>query len=139
MQSHEQIDATRSDEVDAMQSDEQVDAVQPKEHEDSMDVDRHDSMSPGKTKSSPPLPSANDEEHVGSVEDVASMRLATTQLKQEILETLRNISPETLASFLNPTSNTFKAVTKGDKQLVIWRKGIEVFVSLLPSSNTPFD
>ena len=52
------------------------------------------------------------------------------KLQDAIVTTLFRVSPETLASFLSPTVNTFKAVFgKKDVQLVIWRKGLEVFVS----------
>jgi hypothetical protein len=53
----------------------------------------------------------------------------TLKLQDAIVTTLFNVSLATLRSFVNPTVNTFKAVfgTK-DVQLVIWRKGHEVFV-----------
>lgn len=52
------------------------------------------------------------------------------QLQDAVATTLYNVSPETLKSFLSPTVNTIKAVFgKKDVQLVIWRKGLEVFVS----------
>lgn len=52
------------------------------------------------------------------------------KLQDAIVTTLYSLSPETLVSFLSPTVNTFKAVFgKKDVQLVIWRKGLEVFVS----------
>jgi hypothetical protein len=52
------------------------------------------------------------------------------KLQDAIVTTLFNLSLTTLRSFVNPTVNAFKAVfgTK-DVQLVIWRKGLEVFVS----------
>jgi hypothetical protein len=52
------------------------------------------------------------------------------QLQDAIVTTLFNVSQATLRSFVSPTVNNFKAVfgTK-DVQLVIWRKGLEVFVS----------
>ena len=54
----------------------------------------------------------------------------TLKLQDAIATTLFNVSLATLRSFVNPTVNAFKAVfgTK-DVQLVIWRKGLEVFVS----------
>jgi hypothetical protein len=55
----------------------------------------------------------------------------TLQLQDAVVTTLYLASPETLKSFLCPTVHIFKAIFKsnrGDKQLVIWRKGIEVFV-----------
>jgi hypothetical protein len=52
------------------------------------------------------------------------------QLQDAVATTLYKISPETLRSFLSPTVNTIKLVFgKKDVQLVIWRKGLEVFVS----------
>jgi len=52
------------------------------------------------------------------------------KLQDAVVTALFKASPETLASFLSPTVNTFKAVFgKKDVQLVIWRKGLEVFVS----------
>jgi hypothetical protein len=52
------------------------------------------------------------------------------KLQDAVVTTLFNISPDTLKSFVSPTVNTFKAVLgKKDVQLVIWRKGLEVFVS----------
>jgi hypothetical protein len=52
------------------------------------------------------------------------------KLQDAVATTLFSVSPETLANFLSPTVNTFKAVFgKKDIQLVIWRKGLEVFVS----------
>ncbi|KAH8732344.1 hypothetical protein GQ44DRAFT_602345 [Phaeosphaeriaceae sp. PMI808] len=51
------------------------------------------------------------------------------KLQDAIVTTLYNVSPGTLKSFLSPTVNTFKCVFgKKDMQLVIWRKGLEVFV-----------
>jgi hypothetical protein len=55
------------------------------------------------------------------------------KLQDAVVTTLFNVSPETLRSFVSPTVNTFKAVFgKKDVQLVIWRKGLEVFVSHAP-------
>lgn len=51
------------------------------------------------------------------------------QLKGAIATTLFNTSPHTLMSFVDPMVGTFKAAFKGDKQLVIWRKGNAGFVS----------
>ena len=51
------------------------------------------------------------------------------QLQDAVVTALFNISPATLKSFVSPTVDTFKAVLgKKDVQLVIWRKGLEVFV-----------
>ncbi|KAG9192634.1 hypothetical protein G6011_11368 [Alternaria panax] len=51
------------------------------------------------------------------------------KLQDAVVTSLFNISPATLGSFVSPTVNTFKAVfgTK-DMQLVVWRKGLEVFI-----------
>jgi hypothetical protein len=52
------------------------------------------------------------------------------KLQDAVVTILFSISLETLKSFLSPTVNTFKAIFgKKDVQLVIWRKGLEVFVS----------
>ncbi|KAF1831370.1 hypothetical protein BDW02DRAFT_557089 [Decorospora gaudefroyi] len=52
------------------------------------------------------------------------------KLQDAIVTTLFNVSPHTLKSFVNPTVHTFKAIFgKKDIQLVIWRKGVEVFVT----------
>jgi hypothetical protein len=52
-------------------------------------------------------------------------------LQDAIVTALYNVSPDTLKSFLSPTVNTIKAVFgKRDVQLVIWRKGLEVLVSI---------
>jgi hypothetical protein len=53
------------------------------------------------------------------------------QLQDAVATTLYKFSPETLKSFLSPTVNTIKVVFgKRNVQLVIWRKGLEVFVSV---------
>ncbi|KAL1799974.1 hypothetical protein ACET3X_000316 [Alternaria dauci] len=51
------------------------------------------------------------------------------KLQDAVVTTLFNVSPATLGLFVSPTVNAFKAVfgTK-DVQLVIWRKGLEVFI-----------
>ena len=56
----------------------------------------------------------------------------TLQMLHAVATVLYLASPETLKSFLSPTVHAFKAIFKGgrgDAQLVVWRKGIEVFVS----------
>jgi hypothetical protein len=66
-------------------------------------------------------------EHAGLAKDEGVIKL-----QDAIVTTLFKISPDTLKDFVNPTVNTFKAVFgKKDVQLVIWRKGLEVFVSHL--------
>jgi hypothetical protein len=55
------------------------------------------------------------------------------KLQDAVVTTLYNTSPDTLKLFLSPTVNTIKAMFgKKDSQLVIWRKGLEVFVSDTP-------
>ena len=55
------------------------------------------------------------------------------KLQDAIVTTLFCVSPDTLKFFLSPTVNTFKAIFgKKDMQLVVWRKGLEVFVSGRP-------
>lgn len=80
------------------------------------------------------LPSRGPSSHahiLDLAEYAASMKEdATLKLQDAVVTTLYNISPATLKSFVNPTVNTFKAVFgKKDFQLVVWRKGLEVFVS----------
>lgn len=71
-----------------------------------------------------------DQGHDGtSTSDVTSPGKGPILLQQAVLKTLQNVSTDTLTSFLSPTTNTLKVVLKSDKQLVIWRKGLEVFVS----------
>lgn len=53
------------------------------------------------------------------------------QLQEAVATTLFNTSPDTLISFVDPMIGTFKAVFKGEKQLVIWRKGNAGFVGCL--------
>jgi hypothetical protein len=52
------------------------------------------------------------------------------KLQDAIVTILFCTSAETLKTFLSPTVNTFRAIFgKKGVQLVIWRKGLEVFVS----------
>lgn len=94
-----------------------------------------------------PLSGHSTQAHVIDMEESARCSLTeegSIQLQNAIATTLFNVSPETLKSFLSPTVNNFKAIfkpNKSDKHLVIWRKGIEVFVSstqpfTLPSTYT---
>ena len=54
----------------------------------------------------------------------------TLKLQDAIVTTLINVSLATLRSFVDPTINAFKAAfSTKDVQLIIWRKGLEVFVS----------
>ncbi|KAH9871799.1 hypothetical protein J1614_006056 [Plenodomus biglobosus] len=53
----------------------------------------------------------------------------TVKLQDAIVTALFSLSPNTLRSFMNPTVNQFKAIFgKKDIRLVIWRKGLEVFI-----------
>ncbi|KAF2852361.1 hypothetical protein T440DRAFT_488422 [Plenodomus tracheiphilus IPT5] len=53
----------------------------------------------------------------------------STNLQDAIVTSLVKLSPTTLRSFMSPTVHNFKAIFgKKDIQLVIWRKGLEVFV-----------
>jgi hypothetical protein len=62
------------------------------------------------------------------------------QLQDAVATTLYKASPDTLNSFLSPTVNTIKVVFgKKDVQLVIWRKGLEVFVSVALSQEAVTD
>ncbi|KAH4939142.1 hypothetical protein HBI79_047080 [Parastagonospora nodorum] len=79
------------------------------------------------------LPSSGPDSHAHIIDLSYYAELAKEngmiKLQDAIVTTLFSASPETLASFLSPTVNTFKAVFgKKDVQLVIWRKGLEVFV-----------
>jgi hypothetical protein len=60
------------------------------------------------------------------------------RLQDAVATTLYNVSPETLKSFLSPIVNTTKVIFgKKDVQLVIWRKGLEVFVSFCTDREKP--
>ncbi|KAF1947678.1 hypothetical protein EJ02DRAFT_439891 [Clathrospora elynae] len=79
------------------------------------------------------LPSSGSPSHAHIV-DLGEYKVCVKEkggfkLQDAVVTTLFNVSPETLKSFVSPTANTFKAVLgKRNTQLVIWRKGIEVFV-----------
>ena len=105
------------------------------EQDIAMDVDRMDSMSPVHSKNEHLTTDGQDHDDT-STNDVASPDNGPIQLQQAVLKTLQNISTDTLTSFMSPTTNTLKVVLKSDKQLVIWRKGLEVFVSAFASSTT---
>lgn len=64
-----------------------------------------------------------------------SLPSSSLHLQDALVTTLFHASPLHLERFLDPTVNTFKIIfkRKDDTQLVIWRKGIEVFVRLTPS------
>jgi len=49
-------------------------------------------------------------------------------LQEAVATTLFRASPALLASFVDPTVSSFKAIYQSGKQLVIWRKGNAVFV-----------
>ncbi|KAF2028070.1 hypothetical protein EK21DRAFT_114272 [Setomelanomma holmii] len=56
------------------------------------------------------------------------------KLQDAVATTLYSVSPDMLKSFLSPTIHTAKIVFgKKDVQLVIWRKGLEVFVGTFES------
>ncbi|KAH7077743.1 hypothetical protein BKA63DRAFT_542089 [Paraphoma chrysanthemicola] len=79
------------------------------------------------------LPAAGPVAHAHIVDLGEYMQVAkevgVVKLQDAIVTTLFNVSPETLQTFLDPMVHTFKAVFgKKDVQLVIWRKGGEVFV-----------
>ncbi|CAE7214905.1 hypothetical protein CFE70_009850 [Pyrenophora teres f. teres 0-1] len=78
------------------------------------------------------LPSSGPTSHAHIIDlgDYAcSEEQGALKLQDAVVTTLFKASPATLKSFMNPTVNTFKAVFgKKDVQLVIWRKGLEVFV-----------
>jgi len=80
------------------------------------------------------LPSSGPASHAHILdlgEYAASMKEGgALKLQDAVVTALYNVSPATLKSFVSPTVNTFKAVFgKKNVQLVIWRKGLEVFVS----------
>ncbi|EUC47133.1 hypothetical protein COCMIDRAFT_50746, partial [Bipolaris oryzae ATCC 44560] len=55
----------------------------------------------------------------------------TPTLQDTLVTTLYHTSPATLSHFLDPTVHTFKQVLgKSDIKLVIWRKGVEVFIGM---------
>ncbi|KAI2474552.1 hypothetical protein Ptr902_11428 [Pyrenophora tritici-repentis] len=72
----------------------------------------------------------NSHAHIINLGDyVYSKEEGAVKLQDAVVTTLFNTSPDTLKSFLNPTVNIFEAVFgKKDVQLVIWRKGLEVFI-----------
>ena len=98
------------------------------------DSGKSDSSTVSYTDDFETLPSSGPTSHahiIDLVEYAASMKEEEPlKLQDAIVTTLFNASAATLDSFVSPTINTFKAVfgTK-DVQLVIWRKGLEVFVS----------
>jgi hypothetical protein len=80
------------------------------------------------------LPSSGPASHAHII-DIGEYAIRTKEdgalkLQDAIVTALFSVSPDTLKSFVSPTVNSFKAVFgKKDVQLVIWRKGLEVFVS----------
>jgi hypothetical protein len=106
-----------------------------------VDVDSDSAPSVGSTSSQvsyandyKPLPATGPDSHahiidLSEYEDLVKED-GMVKLQDAIVTTLYSVSPETLGSFLSPTVNTFKAIFgKKHVQLVIWRKGLEVFVS----------
>jgi hypothetical protein len=79
-----------------------------------------------------PSSGASSQAHIIDLGEYAEMTKedGMLNLQDAIATTLLNVGPETLKSFLSPLVNNFKIVFgKKDVQLVVWRKGIEVFVS----------
>jgi hypothetical protein len=81
------------------------------------------------------LPSNGPDSHAHIVDLIEYADLVkevgTVKLQDAVVTTLHNVSPTTLRAFLSPTVNTFRAILgKKDVQLVVWRKGLEVFVSV---------
>jgi hypothetical protein len=80
------------------------------------------------------LPSSGPVSHAHII-DVGEYATCTKEdgafkLQDAIVTALFSLSPDTLRLFVSPTVNSFKAVFgKKDVQLLIWRKGLEVFVS----------
>lgn len=111
----------------------------------SMDVD-HDSSSPAKSdsgKSEVTQPSSIDEcdfPKSSTRKELTRISPFTKFLEQEhdgvfelqeaVATTLFSAAPDILTSFGDPMVGTFKAIFKGEKQLVIWRKGNAGFVSV---------
>ncbi|KAF2133172.1 hypothetical protein P153DRAFT_331643 [Dothidotthia symphoricarpi CBS 119687] len=106
-----------------------------------MEIDCVEPPSPGSDESQisftndyESLPSSGPPKHAHIIDlagyDECAELGGTISLQDAIVTTLFNVSPETLCSFLSPTVHTFKAIFKGNKQLVIWRKGLEVFIGL---------
>lgn len=109
----------------------------------SMDVD-HDSSSSAKSdsgKSEVTQPSSIDECDFPNSpirKELARISPFTKFLKQEhdgvfelqgaVATMLFNAAPDILLSFVDPMVSTFKGIFKGEKQLVIWRKGNAGFV-----------
>ncbi|KNG49414.1 hypothetical protein DDE82_002584 [Stemphylium lycopersici] len=92
---------------------------------------KSDSSSLSYTDDFATLPSsgATSHAHILDLSERVSLKGDALKLQDAIVTTLFQLSPDTLKSFLGPTVNTFKAVFgKKDVQLVIWRKGLEVFV-----------
>ena len=97
------------------------------------DSGRSDSSTLSYTDDFETLPSSGPTSHAHILdlcEYAASMKEdGALKLQDAVVTALFNISPATLKSFVSPTVNTFKAVFgKKDVQLVVWRKGLEVFV-----------
>jgi hypothetical protein len=98
------------------------------------DSGKSDSSSLSYTDEFETLPSSGPTSHAHILdldEYAATMKEeGALKLQDAVVTTLFNISPNTLKTFVNPTVHTFKAIF-GSKnvQLVIWRKGLEVFVS----------
>lgn len=112
-----------------------------------MDVDRDQSPSSGSDTSQvsfvdeyESLPASGPSSHAHIIDLGGYVEKAKedgmVKLQDAIVTTLFCTSAETLKNFLSPTVNTFKGIFgKKGIQLVIWRKGLEVFVSGLRSAS----
>ncbi|KAI4693354.1 uncharacterized protein J4E88_001725 [Alternaria novae-zelandiae] len=97
------------------------------------DSGRSDSSNLSYTDDFETLPSSGPTSHAHILdlgEYAASMKEeGALKLQDAVVTALYSISPATLKLFVSPTVNTFKAVFgKKDVQLVVWRKGLEVFI-----------
>ncbi|KAJ6194446.1 hypothetical protein J3E72DRAFT_199846 [Bipolaris maydis] len=81
------------------------------------------------TTAFPTLPPATPQTHAHILNLLSPPAHPT--LQDTLVTTLYHASPSTLSRFLDPTVHTFKQVLgKGDIKLVIWRKGVEVFIGM---------
>ncbi|CAN9085934.1 unnamed protein product [Alternaria alternata] len=110
-----------------------IDTIQCPESPEKSDSGDSDKSTLSYTDDFETLPSSGPTSHAHIIdleEYATSMKEEETlKLQDAIVTTLFNVSLAILRSFVNPTVNAFKAVfgTK-DVQLVIWRKGLEVFI-----------
>ncbi|KAF1355624.1 hypothetical protein EJ07DRAFT_168105 [Lizonia empirigonia] len=95
------------------------------------------------TNAFPRLPPTGHEKNAHIIDMTALARTdeqeGSIQLQDAVATALYLASPDTLRSFLSSTMHVFKAIfkrEKGDKQLVIWPKGIEVFIGTFTHHTT---